>query len=419
MDKINFSPVVYGEIRPYNDVLSQARCRIFYKYKNRNGTYITNEFADKLIPTLPYVPIKGIYDEGIEDFEGHGKSRTEGRIYGIVPENPNFAWEDHLDEDGVTRTYACCDVLLFTAMYKEASDIIGKAQSMELYPPTVKGKWEYIEGQRLYVLTDGVFLGLMTLGDDHTPCFEGAAFYSLYSSLKEIMESINYNLNDGGNNMGNNEPITEPVVDPVQEPATDPVQDPIVDPVDPVEEPAVDPVEPTQEPTDPTEPTADPVVDPTDDPAPTADPEPAADPVDPAPTYEALQEQILDLEQRIVEYEGTISTLNTEIENSRATYETRISALEAENTQLSQYKAEAEGVKRTALISKYSAKLSQDTIDEIVQSAENYSLVELEKEFAFALVNSDQTLFAGAEGVLIPKQEPLTGLGAILAKYEK
>jgi hypothetical protein len=71
--------------------LSKARCKIFYKYENRNGTYITDEFADKLLSSLAYVPVKGIYQS--EDYTDHGARRDEGRIYGIVPENPNVAWE--------------------------------------------------------------------------------------------------------------------------------------------------------------------------------------------------------------------------------------------------------------------------------------------------------------------------------------
>ena len=131
MDKQNlckFSLSVYGEVTAFNEVLSKARCRIFYKYGNRNGTYITDEFAEKLIATLPYVPVKGIYDAMEDDYTDHGHERYEGRIYGIVPENPNFAWETHLDEDGVEREYACTDVYLFTGIYKkEALDIISKA----------------------------------------------------------------------------------------------------------------------------------------------------------------------------------------------------------------------------------------------------------------------------------------------------
>jgi hypothetical protein len=69
--------------------MSLARCRIFYKYENRNGTYISDEFAEKLLATLPYAPIKGIYNSSDGDYTDHGNERDEGRIYGIVPENPN------------------------------------------------------------------------------------------------------------------------------------------------------------------------------------------------------------------------------------------------------------------------------------------------------------------------------------------
>ena len=44
-----FSLSIYGNVTSYNEVLSKARCRIFYKYGNRNGTYITDEFAEKLV----------------------------------------------------------------------------------------------------------------------------------------------------------------------------------------------------------------------------------------------------------------------------------------------------------------------------------------------------------------------------------
>ena len=52
----------YGDAEQITPVLSKGRCRIFYKYENRNGTYISDEFAEKLIGTLPYTPVKGIYD---------------------------------------------------------------------------------------------------------------------------------------------------------------------------------------------------------------------------------------------------------------------------------------------------------------------------------------------------------------------
>ena len=185
-----FSVVVYGNLERYNDVLSKSRVRIFYKYANRNGTYITDEFAEKLISTLPYAPIKGIYDEFNEDYTDHGTERNQGRIYGIVPANPNFAWEKHLDEDGIQREYACVDVLLYTALYEEAKDIVGKSQSMEIYDKSIQGDFRVIDGRRVFVFTDGCFLGLQVLGDETEPCFEGAAFFSLYQSLKDLIDEL-------------------------------------------------------------------------------------------------------------------------------------------------------------------------------------------------------------------------------------
>ena len=205
-----FSVVVYGDIHQYNQVLSQARCRIFYKGANRNGTYITDEFAENLISTLPYVPVKGIYDSMAGDYTDHGRERYEGRIYGVVPENPNFAWETHLDEDGVQREYACVDVLLFTGIYqKEALQIVGKQQSMELYKDSIEGDFQFINGQKYFVYTKGSFLGLQALGDNVEPCFEGAAFYSLFESLQGLLDQIKQFDLDSKKNKGGKEMTIE------------------------------------------------------------------------------------------------------------------------------------------------------------------------------------------------------------------
>lgn len=186
--EFEFPISIYGQIEPFNDVLSKARCRIFYKGANRNGTFITDEFANELISTLHYVPVKGIYVG--DDFSDHGTSRDEGQIYGIVPETNNFAWEQHLDEDGVERTYACTDVLLFTALYPEASEIMGKGQSMELYEPSLMYHTAILHGQKQIVFEHGSFLGLQVLGDNVEPCFEGASFFSLQESIRDTIQKI-------------------------------------------------------------------------------------------------------------------------------------------------------------------------------------------------------------------------------------
>ena len=202
----DFPVTLYGNVEKFSETISKGRCRIFYKGGNRNGTFITDEFAEKLLETIPYAPVKGIYEDDEGDYTDHGKKRSDGRIYGIVPANPNITWEEHEDDDEVVRTYACVDVLIYTGIYSEANEIIGKGQSMELYSPSIKGDWKIINGKKYYVFSEGCFLGLQALGDSVEPCFEGAAFFSLYEDLKKMVaqiEEYNLKLRNGGNRMHN------------------------------------------------------------------------------------------------------------------------------------------------------------------------------------------------------------------------
>ena len=207
--KNEFPVSIYGKLEKFTDTISRARVRIFYKGLNRNSTYITEEFAEKLINTLSYAPVKGIYDSEDSDYTDHGKKRNEGRIYGIVPADKNFAWEKHTDEDGETREYACCDVLLYTALYGEAEKIVGSSQSMEIYPPSIKGKWIYMSGKKVYQYEEGCFLGLQVLGQEVEPCFEGAAFFSMYKQIEDIYEKLNEykNIFEKGGNKSINIPM--------------------------------------------------------------------------------------------------------------------------------------------------------------------------------------------------------------------
>lgn len=188
--------------------ISKARLRIFYKGFNRNQGYITDEFAEKLLSSLPYTPVVGIFNDLVKDFGGHNQDRNVAKIYGVVPQDPHFAWEDHLDSDGVMRTYACTDVYLFTGRYDVAKLIPGKQQSMELDTKTIRGDWQVINeyGQEGFVYTDAQFIGLSVLGDDKTPCFEGSAFYELVSQFNDFMAAKTSN---GGNDMALE--ITKPV----------------------------------------------------------------------------------------------------------------------------------------------------------------------------------------------------------------
>lgn len=189
---LNFDVTTYGNIETVTDTISKCRVRIFYKGMNRNRTYISDDFANQLISSLPYAPIKGIFNYGEVDFEDHGEDNTDGRIYGIVPETHNFAWEKHVDEDGVEREYATADVYLFTGLYPEASLIPGKPQSMEIFRGNLKGEWRISEsdGRPYFHFLKGSLVGLQTLGRDVEPCFEGSAFFSLCEDLQNCVNYI-------------------------------------------------------------------------------------------------------------------------------------------------------------------------------------------------------------------------------------
>lgn len=191
---------IVGNLIQITPELSKARLRIFYRGLNRNQSYITDEFANKLLSSLPYTPVVGIYNELTKDFGGHAEDRNVANTYGVVPEDPNLAWEDHLDEDGIVRTYACCDIILFTGRYDAANKIIGKQQSMELNIKTIQGDWQIIDsyGTEAYVYTDGRFIGLSVLGESKEPCFEGSAFFELVNKFNDFMAA---NTSNGGKDM--------------------------------------------------------------------------------------------------------------------------------------------------------------------------------------------------------------------------
>lgn len=183
----NFNVSLYGDLEPYAEGISKCRVRIFYKGLNRNRTFITEDFANQLISSLPYTPVKGIFNTEDVDFTDHGDENRDGKIYGVVMADPNFAWEDHVDTDGVTRTYACADVILYTQLYSEAKIIPGSSQSMEINPYTFSGEWKIWEdGMPYYEFKTGSLFGLQVLGMATEPCFEGASFY--YNLIQEDLK---------------------------------------------------------------------------------------------------------------------------------------------------------------------------------------------------------------------------------------
>ena len=448
-----FPVTIYGNLKELNPVLSKARCRIFYKYENRNGTYITDEFAQKLISSLPYTPVKGIYDNFDEDYTDHGSKRDLGRIYGIVPENPNFSWEKHLDEDEIEREYACCDVYIFTALYEEASQIVGKSQSMELYQPSIKGDWAIINGKKLFKFEDGCFLGLQILGDDVEPCFEGAAFFTFYNDLKTAIKklekySLDSNIKGGKSEMTKlnfklsdsqkHDAIWVLLNDKYTEEGHWEVSYTILDIYDDYalvynyEAGSYERVYYTKnDETDSIELGARKkcyVIDVTEEEKTALEALRAFN----GGTYEKIDENIQEIDTikqqnsefstKIEELNNTVSTLTTERDTSVENYnnaQAQISTLTNELETLKDYKNSVETQEKEQVIASYSELLNNEILDSYKSKISEYSsATELDKELAYELKKTNLEVFTKTPQYL-PKDTPNTGIEAILAKYKK
>lgn len=450
MNNFEFPVSVYGKLEKYNDVLSKGRCRIFYKYGNRNGTYITDEFSEKLLSTIAYAPVKGIYE--YDDFTDHGARRSEGRIYGIVPENPHLQWEEHEDEDGVARAYACVDVLIFTALYKEASDIIGKAQSMELYEPSLQYHREIIHGQQYIVFDEGCFLGLQVLGKDVEPCFEGAAFFQLQENIEEVVKKIqeiemtyskggqkempqmNFKLSDSQKfdalwsllnpnyTEEGNWTIDYAICDVYDEYAL----------AYSYENAQYERIYYTKN--DETDSVALGkkvrvyVVDVTEKEKTTLDTLRDLN----GGTYELVNEnlehaqenaeKISGFELKVTELENNIATLNTEKSAVQSSYELehqKVESLTAENEGLKQYKLSIEAEQKNAVFTEYKDKLSEEILDTYRKKAAEYSVADLDKELAYELKKTNFSFYEKKDNGYLRKDVQKNGIDEILARYVK
>ena len=464
---LEFPVVIYGNLEKYNETISKGRCRVFYKYGNRNGTYITDEFAEILLSSIPYTPVKGIYEDEQGDYTDHGSSRSLGRIYGIVPENPNLAWEDHEDEDGVVRTYACVDVLIYTGLYTEAHAIIGKGQSMEIYPPSIKGEWKIIEGKKYYVFSAGHFLGLQVLGDMTEPCFEGASFFSLYQDLKKIVAQIEkYNLNslNGGNTKMLNYKLSDSakfnalwsllnvnyseqggwliefdicdiyddyaVVKNYSEGIWERIYYTKNDETDSLEITnrarcyIMDVSEAEKSALEVLHGLNNNTYEKVDENYSAAQGAVVAVAEELTTLTENYNTDKTNFETKIGELNEQIATLTTERDDATsqlAEAQTSLNSLNEEVATLKTFKEDVELQQKKAVVEKYTAKLNADVIEAYNAKLGEYSVKELDKELAYELVSADQSIFSnGGQSGYIPKDDaPVSGLEGLLAKYAK
>jgi hypothetical protein len=409
----NFIATVYGQLTPLkNSSFSKARCRIFYKGLNRNGSYISDEVAEQMIATLPGTPIIGNFDGDKDDFLGHNWDKEHSIPYGFVPEDMNFKWEMFLDPDGVYRTYACADLVLWTGRYPVASKIVGKSHSMELNPDTMEGEWTEENDEFIFKVTKAEFFGLCVLGDQYEPCFEGSCFYShinkennfalLKEELKTLFESYTNSDNSAEENLTGGQNMEEDNLNPQNPEMEEEVSNVETETVEEVETPEV-------------EETAEEI-------------ETETEEVENEETTETESDEDKEEEENaevpeetVEEIEETEDQKQIEILNSQLSEkDEEIAELKAELTSLKEYKVQKIKEEKETVLNTYANKFSEEELNEFKEKLESYeSAIELKKDIALALLEktSQEEEVDASQFTLSTSSEHLSGAELIIANY--
>ena len=426
----NFIATVYGELTPLNNsALSKARLKIFYKGLNRNGSYINDEVAEKLIATLPGTPVVGYFDADKDDFLGH-EEKEKSRCYGFVPEAMNFSWEMSLDPDGVYRTYACTDIILWTGRYPIASKIVGKSHSMELNPDTVEGNWVETETDFYFEFTRAEFIGLCVLGKEYEPCFEGSSFYELRkgnidanTNLKNDLKEL-FSLYKEMNNAEENPTGGQKMEDKEKELTSEELEkDKVTETVE------------TEEVTEEVETNSE-LVDETNEEANESTEAPEATEVE---TENEENEQEIEEEEKEEENEEEESEEEVETEEEEGSEEieseeskddefallleqkdAEIAQLKAELDELKNYKIQKVNEEKQAVLDSYSEKLTSEEVKNFTDKFDSYeSALELKKDIALCLLDKLNENNDTEYSLVFTKneKEQYSGAEAIIARH--
>lgn len=403
-------------ISPSNPNLARLKVRVFTKYGNRNGSYITEKVANQLIETATQgtTPVVGFFDPETQTWASHS-GPTLANAYGYVE---NFlGWEPFEDTDGVKRDYAVFSIVLFTKYFEEANKVFGQNQSMELDPESITGAWTKIGDEEYFVYSSANMLGFCIIGD-HEPCFSVSSFFSkhddTYISQKDKFSSLLFDLKAQveeaeRNNEGGEQPMNElenqEVVEQVENPQSqeDTFENTANEEV--VEESNIEESE--------SENVEEEVID--------------SEEKEEESAFEILQNQFNELQTSYNELQQLYTTAQTqiqELEEAQNNFTNEITALRAENENLqasiNTYEAQIianEENRKEALIEKYEKVMDKEEISTIKDEAKNFSYDELESKLAIAFANKKM---ADSEDKKIPLPEPEESQFALLMKkYRK
>ena len=413
------TPVQELSVSNGSDVGSRLNVAVFTKYRNRNGSYITDEYADYLIASATQgdTPVVGFFDPETQSWASHtGPTLANG--YGYV--ESFIGWEPLTDTDGVTRDYAVFSVVIFTKYYEEAKKIRGQYQSMELDPITIDGSWANFEGEEYFVYTKGDMLGLCVIGA-HEPCFSVSSFFSkndetyksqyekfslLLSGLKTQVKEAEIIIKGGEQPVDNFELNKETTV-----------EEPIVE-----EQPAVE-----------EEPVAKPEAEFSANEENESTPEqkeeekPEAETVTELSEFEKLQNAYNELENNYNQLKSDYDTLSNTVETLTAAntdFAAQIETLTAEKStlenSLATYEAQAKEIlieKKNVLIEKYEKVLSAEEISNFREKSNDMTYDELESKLAISFANNKLADNNSDKKVPIPEQQSAFAL--LMNKYKK
>lgn len=396
------SPIQQIQLNNEKSDAFRLKVGVFYKYKNRNYSYITDEYANYLIESAVKgnVPVVGFFDKETQAWASHtGPTLANG--YGYVE---NFVgWEPFTDKDGVTRDYAVFSVVLFTDYYEEAQKIIGMNQSMELNPETIQGDWANFEGEDYFVYTQGKMFALCVIGA-HEPCFSVSSFFSkndkeyknqyekfssLLSNLKAVVEEAEQKNKGGEQQMDEFEKIVEVEETPAAE---------VKETFEVAEENPVVEETPVQETFEEIAPAEETVAE------------------EPIPDFEALYNELQNsyntLQEQFNTCQNELNTMREEnetLKNSITNYETQIATYAAQA-------AEMENTRKKELIDQYSAIVDTAEIESARENINTFSYEALESKLAIAFAKKNLSDNQSIK-VAIPEQE--SSFASLMKNYKK
>lgn len=397
--------------------IGRLKVRVFTKYGNRNGSYITEAVANQLIETATQgtTPVVGFFDPETQTWASHS-GPTLANAYGYVE---NFlGWEPFEDTDGVTREYAIFSVILFTDYFTEAQKILGQNQSMELDPASITGDWTLINGQEFYVYKTAKMLGFCIIGE-HEPCFSVSAFFSKndetyntqYEKFSSLLSDLKTTVEEAVNTKkGGEQPMNEfenqEVVEQVENPQTVAAEE--TDTFQAAAEPEAEEATEFENDAVEEETTAN---------------ESAEDEGnfelqtrfdELQASYDELQSNYSNAQSRIEELEQFQSSANEELETLR----TQNAQLQAS---LQTYEAQviaAENERKENLIKKYEKVLDGEEIATINEKINDFSYDELESKLAITFANSKISSVEETKKVPLQEQK-ITEFEAFMSKYQK